>query len=226
MCHPGRELAHRLHLLRLPQLRFQSKPLRDVKGVALHNLTHQNRKERPGERPPLQREFKPRRALARAQADLDNLLHARGQNLARMIFAQKTRRLLGRVVEIGQRAVGGQFENRIRAVEREGSQLLNFCFGRFALGNVAIIHDYGLNPRLAEQIFGRAFCPSPRTVLVPNPAFNSHYVARLLRQSAHQTHRPLRVFRMNQIEKAATHKFLVAVTHDPLGRWSRIEHNS
>ena len=78
-----------------------------------------------------------------------------------MIPAEKTRRLLRRVVEIGERAVGGQFENRIGIVKRKGRQLLNFRFRRFAFGDVPIINHDGQNPGLVQQVFRRPFRPSP-----------------------------------------------------------------
>ena len=46
--HAGGQLADGLHLLRLPQLRFQVQPLGDVLDVAMHHLAGGHRMERPG----------------------------------------------------------------------------------------------------------------------------------------------------------------------------------
>ena len=48
MCDSGRQLADRLHFLRLPQLRLQVEPVRDVFHIRVHHSAGFDRVKRPG----------------------------------------------------------------------------------------------------------------------------------------------------------------------------------
>ena len=66
--HSGCQLAHRLHLLSLAQLRLQAKPARDVLDIAMHRLALGHRVKRPRQGASLNPRLMPRQAQTRGQA--------------------------------------------------------------------------------------------------------------------------------------------------------------
>ena len=134
-----RQLAHGLHFLRLAQLRFEVEPVGHIKRVTLHDLADQDGEERPGKRPAVLVDFHVGPAAARLQAALDDVREIGWQDLARIAFTQRACHLLGGVVEVRQRPVGGQFQHWIGIVKRECGQLLNFPLRQFPFRDVAIV---------------------------------------------------------------------------------------
>ncbi len=121
---PGRQLPHRLHLLRLAQLGLEVQTVGDVFDVAMNDLAGHHGMQRPGKRAARYLRFEVAGALACSQAVCDDFGDVRRKDLARMVTTGRNRQLERGVVEISDRSVGGQFHRRVGIELGEGGQLL------------------------------------------------------------------------------------------------------
>ena len=136
MSDTGGELADGIHLLRLAELRLQVQAIRGVLGVAMHDAVCHDGKERPGQDAPADVGVQLQPVLPRGQAHLHDVGGVQREDGLRMILLQRARHLLRRVVEVGERPVGGKLQDRIRVEAREGGQLSDFLLGAFAIRSV------------------------------------------------------------------------------------------
>ena len=133
----GGELADGIHLLNLAKLRLQVQAIRGVLGVAVDDPVRHDRKEGPGQDSAADVGVQVQPVLAGGQAHLHDVGRVQREDGLGMVLLQRTRHLLRRVVEIGERSIGGKLQDRVRVEAREGRQLSDLSFGALAIRSVA-----------------------------------------------------------------------------------------
>jgi len=128
MRHARREMAERIHLLRLPQLGLQALLLGDILDVAMDPLGGGDGLEFPFEVVLRHLRFGLDRALA-AQRRADDLMDVRGQQKVRVVQFHPQCQVEGGFVAIGHRGIWREFQNGVRVQLGEGGQRLHFRLG-------------------------------------------------------------------------------------------------